>query len=95
MSPTGSKYDHYKLKHSHEDFAAVSIVRAGDSMVQGVIDLIPGIAIGKILIQRDETSKDKKSVFYYSKLPEDIASKKRVFVLDPMCASGGSAVMCI
>ena len=95
MSPTGSDYDHYKLQHSHEDFAAVSIVRAGDSMVQGFVDLIPGIAIGKVLIQRDESSADKKSIFYYSKLPEDIASKKRVFVLDPMCATGGSAVLCI
>jgi len=64
-------------------------------MLTEVFNLIPGIAIGKVLIQRDESTAEKKPVFYYAKLPEDIATKKRVYVLDPMCASGGSAVMCI
>ena len=64
-------------------------------MLTEVFNLIPGIAIGKVLIQRDESTSEKKPVFYYAKLPEDIAKKKRVYVLDPMCASGGSAVMCI
>ena len=57
--------------------------------------MMPGISIGKVLIQRDEESADRKAVFYYSKLPEDIQSKARVFVLDPMLATGGSAEMCI
>ena len=64
-------------------------------MLTEVFNLLPGVAIGKVLIQRDESTADKRPVFYYSKLPEDIGSKKRVFVLDPMCASGGSAIMCI
>ena len=64
-------------------------------MLTEVFNLLPGAGIGKVLIQRDESSEDKRPIFYYSKLPEDIASKKRVYVLDPMCASGGSAVMCI
>ena len=57
--------------------------------------MMPGISIGKVLIQRDEESADRKAVFYYSKLPEDIQTKARVFVLDPMLATGGSAEMCI
>ena len=92
-SPTGSEYDHYGINNS--DFAAVSIMRGGDSMLGEVFDMIPGVGIGKVLIQRDESTKDKTPVFYYAKLPEDIASKRRVFLLDPMCATGGSAAMCI
>jgi uracil phosphoribosyltransferase len=34
FSPTGSKYDHYKLKHPIEDFSCVSILRSGDAMVE-------------------------------------------------------------
>ena len=64
-------------------------------MLSEVFNLIPGIAIGKVLIQRDESTTEKLPVFYYAKLPEDIATKQRVYVLDPMCASGGSAAMCI
>jgi uracil phosphoribosyltransferase len=56
---------------------------------------MPGIAVGKVLIQRDEESADRNSVFYYSKFPDDISSKARVLVLDPMLATGGSAEMCI
>jgi uracil phosphoribosyltransferase len=70
-------------------------MRGGDSMLGEVFNLIPGVSIGKVLIQRDESTKDKRPVFYYQKLPDDIAKKRRVLVLDPMCATGGTAVMCI
>jgi len=95
QSPTGDYYDHYEMRYPVEDYCAVTIIRAGDSMLGEIFNLIPGISIGKVLIQRDENSADKRPVFYYSKLPEKIEEKKRVFVLDPMCASGGSASMCI
>jgi uracil phosphoribosyltransferase len=95
QSPTGDYYDHYEMRHANSDYCAVTIIRAGDSMLGEIFNLIPGISIGKVLIQRDESSKDRHPVFYYSKLPEDISSKARVFVLDPMCATGGSAAMCI
>ena len=95
QSPTGDSYNHYRTKGTADDYAAVTIMRGGDSMLTEVFNLLPGIAIGKVLIQRDEESEDKHAVFYYSKLPETIADKKRVFVLDPMCATGGSAAMCI
>ena len=64
-------------------------------MTQEVMNLIPGITIGKVLIQRDESTENKRPIFYYSKLPDNISKKHRVFVLDPMCSTGGSASMCI
>ena len=64
-------------------------------MLADVFDLMPGIAVGKILIQRDENTPDKRPIFIYSKFPSDIAEKKRIFVLDPMLATGGSAACCI
>ena len=64
-------------------------------MIQEILNLLPGVSIGKVLIQRDEESPDRRAVFYYSKFPEDIAKKQRVFILDPMLATGGSAEMCI
>ena len=95
MSPTGESYEHSTVPADTNDFAAVTIMRGGDSMLTEVFNLLPGCPIGKVLIQRDEESADKRPVFYYAKLPENIAAKKRVFVLDPMCATGGTAAMCI
>ncbi|CCD25625.1 uracil phosphoribosyltransferase NDAI_0F03070 [Naumovozyma dairenensis CBS 421] len=68
----------------------VSIVRAGESMEQGLRDCCRSVRIGKILIQRDEETALPK--LYYEKLPEDI-SDRFVFLLDPMLATGGSAIM--
>jgi uracil phosphoribosyltransferase len=94
ISPTGDSYVHFCPGNS-ENFAAVSIMRGGDSMVEEVFKMLPNVSIGKVLIQRDESTADKRPVFYYSKLPDNIENKQRVFVLDPMCATGGSAAMCI
>nr|AFM78648.1 hDHFR-yFcu fusion protein [Cloning vector pBART-SIL6]AFM78650.1 hDHFR-yFcu fusion protein [Cloning vector pBART]AFM78652.1 hDHFR-yFcu fusion protein [Cloning vector pBAT-SIL6]AFM78654.1 hDHFR-yFcu fusion protein [Cloning vector pBAT] len=68
----------------------VSIVRAGESMEQGLRDCCRSVRIGKILIQRDEETALPK--LFYEKLPEDI-SERYVFLLDPMLATGGSAIM--
>lgn len=68
----------------------VSIVRAGESMEMGLRDCCRSVRIGKILIQRDEETAIPK--LYYEKLPEDI-SERYVFLLDPMLATGGSAMM--
>lgn len=63
----------------------VSIMRAGESMEQGLRDCCRSVRIGKILIQRDEeTSKPR---LFYEKLPEDI-SERWVLLLDPMLATG-------
>ncbi|CAI2377344.1 unnamed protein product [Moneuplotes crassus] len=90
----GGEFDHYSLTKSAEDYCAVTIIRAGDSMLAKMFELIPGIKVGKILIQRDENSKDKHPIFYYSKLPRGISSKK-VFILDPMLGTGGSCNLTI
>ena len=73
---------------SHK-LCGVSIVRAGESMEAGLRAVCRGIRIGKILIQRDEATALPQ--LYYDKLPEDIASRK-VLLLDPMLATGGSAL---
>ena len=72
LSPTGDLYDHYQPKFDNEDYCAITIIRAGDSMLSEVFELIPGIAVGKVLIQRDESTPDKRPVYYYAKLPDDI-----------------------
>ncbi|CCE90611.1 uracil phosphoribosyltransferase TDEL_0B04820 [Torulaspora delbrueckii] len=68
----------------------VSIVRAGESMEQGLRDCCRSVRIGKILIQRDEETAQPK--LFFEKLPADIANRF-VFLLDPMLATGGSAIM--
>ncbi|KAJ2695213.1 hypothetical protein H4218_005297 [Coemansia sp. IMI 209128] len=70
----------------------VSIMRAGESMEQGLRDVCTSVRIGKVLIQRDERTAQPK--LYYSKLPKDIANRW-VLLLDPMLATGGSAIKCI
>lgn len=49
-SPTGDSYMHYKTQHEADEYAAVTIMRGGDSMLTEVFNLLPGIAIGKVLI---------------------------------------------
>ena len=72
--------------------ALVPILRAGLGMVDGMLSLLPAAKIGHIGLYRDPGS--HKPVEYYCKLPEDIANRQ-VFVVDPMLATGGSAVAAI
>ena len=69
--------------------AIVPILRAGLGMVDSMIDLIPAAKIGHIGLYRDPET--HMPVEYYCKLPEDI-DKRQVFLVDPMLATGGSAV---
>eukprot|EP00116_Pleurobrachia_bachei_P004190 sb/3464452/ len=55
-----------------EKLCVVSIVRSGDILLEAFRQLRPGLKVGKILIQRDEGTPDKRAVFYYKKLPGDI-----------------------
>jgi len=71
------------------DMAVVPILRAGLGMVEGVIDLVPQAKVGHIGLYRDPET--HKPVEYYCKLPIDI-EKRRIFVVDPMLATGGSAI---
>lgn len=69
--------------------ACVPILRAGLGMVDGILNLVPAAKVGHIGLYRDpETC---KPVEYYCKLPTDI-QERDVLVLDPMLATGGSAV---
>lgn len=68
--------------------AIVPILRAGLGMVDGVLDLIPSAKVGHIGLYRDHET--LKPVEYYCKLPPDIEQRK-VIVVDPMLATGGSS----
>ena len=72
--------------------AIVPILRAGLGMVDALVDLIPSAKIGHIGLYRDPVTHEP--VEYYCKLPEDIGNRV-VFVVDPMLATGGSAVAAI
>ena len=72
--------------------AIVPILRAGLGMVDGMLTLIPAAKVGHIGLYRDPET--HKPVEYYCKLPEDI-SNRVVYVVDPMLATGGSAVAAI
>ena len=69
--------------------AFVPILRAGLGMVDGVLSLIPAARVGHIGMYRDPET--HKPVDYYCKLPSDLETRD-VFVLDPMLATGGSAI---
>ncbi len=69
--------------------AFVPILRAGLGMVDGVLSLIPAAKVGHIGMYRDPET--HKPIDYYCKLPSDL-DKRDVFVLDPMLATGGSAI---
>ena len=69
--------------------ALVPILRAGLGMVDGMLTLLPAAKVGHIGLYRNEETLEP--VEYYCKLPSDIAERD-VMVLDPMLATGGSAV---
>ncbi len=74
---------------SGKKLAIVPILRAGLGMVEGVSSLIPAARIGHIGLYRDEET--LTPVEYYCKLPKDI-DERDVIVVDPMLATGGSAI---
>ena len=79
-----------KTKKLEEDrYAFVPILRAGMGMLDGVITVVPNAKIGHIGMYRNE--KTFEPVNYFFKVPKNI-EKKEVFLLDPMLATGGSAI---
>ena len=79
-------------KLAGKKLAIVPILRAGLGMVDAMVQLIPSAKIGHIGLYRDPET--HKPVEYYCKLPEDVENRQ-VFVVDPMLATGGSAVAAI
>ena len=70
----------------------VPILRAGLGMVDGLVNLIPAAKVGHVGLYRDPET--LQPVEYYCKLPQDIAEREMIIV-DPMLATGGSAVAAI
>lgn len=88
-TPLNVTYEGSKFKGK---ICGVSIIRAGESMEQGLRDCCRSVRLGKILIQRDEETATPK--LFYVKLPSDI-SERYVLLLDPLLATGGSAAMAV
>ena len=74
---------------SGRKLAFVPILRAGIGMVDGILTLVPAAKVGHIGLYRDPET--HTPVEYYSKLPSDV-DEREVIVLDPMLATGGSAI---
>ena len=74
---------------SGRKLALVPILRAGIGMVDGILNLLPAAKVGHIGLYRDHDTHEP--VEYYCKLPVDVAERE-VIVLDPMLATGGSAI---
>ena len=72
--------------------AIVPVLRAGLGMVDSMVDMIPSAKIGHIGLYRDPET--HMPVEYYCKLPEDVGNRQ-VYIVDPMLATGGSAVAAI
>ena len=82
-----------KGKTLNEDkYAFVPILRAGTGMLDGLIKVMPNAKIGHIGMYRNEET--LKPVRYYYKTPKDL-DKREVIVLDPMLATGGSAIQAV
>ncbi len=75
-----------------KNVAIIPILRAGLGMVDGILQLIPAAKVGHVGLYRDEETLEPHE--YFVKLPEDIDSRQ-LLVVDPMLATGGSAIMAI
>lgn len=74
---------------SGRKLAIVPILRAGLGMVEGILKLVPSAKVGHIGMYRDETTHEPQP--YYCKLPKSL-TERVIVVMDPMLATGGSAV---
>ena len=77
-----------KTRIINKEVVIVPILRAGLGMVDGILTLIPNAKVGHIGLYRDPET--HKPVEYYCKLPVD-AESRRIIIVDPMLATGGSA----
>jgi len=79
-------------KLAGKKLCVVSVLRAGDGLLQGLLDLVPGARVGHVGLYRDETS--LAPVPYYTNLPAAMADRLTI-VVDPMLATGGSAAAAV
>jgi uracil phosphoribosyltransferase len=80
------------VKRLQARVVAVPVLRAGLGMLDALLELVPQAQVGYFGLERDEKTAAARR--YYEKVPKDLASA-RVFLLDPMLATGGSAAMAI
>ncbi len=76
---------------THQSLVVVPILRAGLGMVQPFLDTFPDVSVGYLGLERDHQTAVARN--YYCKLPPLVG--RRVFLVDPMLASGGSAVQAL
>ena len=74
------------------DVVLVPILRAGLGMLDAAMAAVPGSSVGYIGLERDEATAEARC--YYSKMPE-LSAAQIVYVIDPMLATGGSAIQSI
>lgn len=77
-----------------EDIFVVSILRAGDALMEAIRRISPGVSVGHLLIQRDPTSPTKEPHMLFSNLPTSV-TEKQVMVVDPMLATGQSVCLAL
>lgn len=77
---------------SGKKLALISILRAGNGLLEGMIDLVPSARVGHVGIYRDPDT--LIAMEYYFKVPDDL-SNRPVIVLDPMLATAGSAIAAV
>ena len=94
MTPTEAEAHGLAYPDFGRECCVVSIMRSGDIIADSIREIIPSMPVGKLLIQRQEQTKEKSAVLYWSKLPHDIANRF-VFVCDPMLGTGGSICLCL
>lgn len=70
----------------------ISILRAGNGLLEGMLDLVPSVRVGHVGLYRDPQTLE--AVEYYFKVPEDL-SDRPVIVLDPMLATGNSTIAAV
>lgn len=85
MTPVGEAHG----RRIGADVVVVPVLRAGLGMLDAILELVPGARVGHIGLQRDEATAVASQ--YYSKLPPNLADA-HVLMIDPMLATGGSAV---
>jgi len=89
--PISTPLEQFTGRVLDKSIAIVPILRAGLGMVQPFLDLFPDVSVGYVGLERDHTTAIARS--YYCKLPP--LEGKRVFVIDPMLATGGSAAQAL
>ncbi|MGI6536614.1 MAG: uracil phosphoribosyltransferase [Eggerthellaceae bacterium] len=75
---------------AHHKVSIIAVLRAGIGMLDGMLELLPNAHVGFLGMFRDQET--HQPVEYYDKLPMDIAQHDHVYIVDPMLATGGTAV---